>query len=74
MCFVTSKSSPCACILFGDKRMACADFLENRDNIDCRRIGHLTPHKVQTMELAKNVKTHNSQFGLCANNTSFSPT
>ena len=42
--------------LFGDKRMTCADFLELRDNIDCRHIGHLTPQEVQAMELAKNVK------------------
>ena len=55
-----SPSSPARAALhkhlFGDKRMACADFRKHRDNIDCRHIGHLTPHEVQAMELAKNVK------------------
>ena len=38
---------------------------QNRDNIDCCHIDHLALHKLQAMELAKNMKTHNSQFGLC---------
>ena len=37
----------------------------HRDNIDCRHMDHLTLHKVKAMELAKNVKRQNSQFGLC---------
>ena len=39
--------------LFGDKRMVCADFLQNRDNIDCRHIGQLTPLMAQAMELGQ---------------------
>ena len=35
------------------------------DSIDCRHIDHLALHQVQAMELVKNMKTHNSQFGLC---------
>ena len=38
---------------------------QNGDNIACRHIDHLAPHKVQAMELARNMKAHNSQFGLC---------
>ena len=41
-------------------------FRQNQDNIDCRHIDHLALHKVQAMELTKNMKTHNSQFGLCS--------
>ena len=36
---------------------ASADILQNWDSIDCRRIDHLTPLRVQATELAKNVKT-----------------
>ena len=32
---------------------ACADFLQIWDSIDCRRTGHLTPLRVQAMELVK---------------------
>ena len=39
-------------------------FRQNPDNIDCRHKDHLAPHKVQAMQLAKNMKTHNSQFWL----------
>ena len=39
-------------------------FRQNRDNIDCRDIDHLALHKVQAMQLAKNMKTHNSEFWL----------
>ena len=38
---------------------------QNQDNIDCRRIDHLAPHKVHALQVAKKMKTHNSQFWLC---------
>ena len=50
--------------LFGDNGMARADFLENRDNIDCRHIGHLTPLMVQAMEMGQG---SNSKRQLCLN-------
>ena len=53
------------CHLRWDKRMACAGFLQNRDNTDYCHIDRVTLNKVQAMELAKNVKRHNSQFCLC---------
>ena len=40
-------------------------FRQNRDNIDCSHIDHLALHTGQAMQLAKNMKTHNSQFWLC---------
>ena len=36
---------------------------QNRDNIDCPHIGHLTPQKLQAMELAKNVKRTSTNNG-----------
>ena len=40
-------------------------FRQNPDITDSRHIDHLALHKLQTLEQAKNMKTHNSQFRLC---------
>ena len=50
---------------------------QNRDNIDCRHIDHLAIHKVQTVQLAKNMKTQfwlrNEQHWLQSNMTAVCP-
>ena len=40
-------------------------FRQKWDNIDCSHIDHLALHTRQAMQLAKNMKTHNSQFWMC---------
>ena len=68
---IYERTSTCPCRWLGFPTLQAVyfntlpHFRQNRDHIDCRHIDYLALHKVQAMQLAKSMMTHNSQFGLC---------